>query len=660
VSSFTGRDAELALLDDLLLVPMSDADDSTAMVVSAVSGAGGVGKTALAIRWAHHVGHRFADGQLYINLRGFDPQQPIRPGEALTRMLNALGVGGTDIPLDEDERAARYRTAIADRHILIVLDNAASPEQVRPLLPGTPGSMALVTSRNQLAGLVATDPAHPVRLDVLDPAEARLLLTRRLGADRVAAEPAAVDQIIAACAGLPLALAIVTARVATRPGFPLAGFAAELADARDRLDALAGPDAATDVRAVFACSYRALSRPAARLFRLLGPHPGPDLGLPAAASLAATPPAQVRRLLAELTAAHLLTEPTPGRYTFHDLLRTYATELADSVDPATEQREAIHRALDYYLHSANAADRWLPSSRERITLPQPQPGSVPECFASNAEARRWLTVELPVLAAAVRHGGEAGFDRHVQQLACALAIFLLWGGLWHHHFEIQEAGLRAARRLADQSAEAIIHRNIAHAHVQLGRHDDAHRHIRKALALYQALGDDAGQARVQFGLTWLAEQQDRYQDGLHHAQRCLAAAELAGHRVLQALARNAVGWCHTLLGDHKQAIRHCEQALAELSELDEPGGMADVWNSLGRAHQQLGNHQAAIGYYRQAVDRCREIGSPGREATHLTHLGDAYEASGDAAAAREAWQAALELFDEIGHPDTDELRKRLE
>ena len=304
-----------------------------AVVIVAIDGMAGVGKTALAVHWAHRVAALFPGGQLYVNLRGFDPNRsPVTPDEAVRGFLDALDVPPERVPATLEAQVGLYRSLLAGRRVLVLLDNASDAGQVRPLLPGAPGCVAVVTSRDQLAGLVTTAGAHPMTLDLPSADEARELLERRLGAARVAAESAAADEIIALCARLPLALAIVATRAATQPGLPLATLAAELRAAAGGLAEFTDPDLASDVRAVFSWSYRQLSPAAARLFRLLGMHPGPDIGLPAAASLAGQPAAEVRPLLTELARAHLI-ERAAGRYAFHDLLRAYAAELALALDP---------------------------------------------------------------------------------------------------------------------------------------------------------------------------------------------------------------------------------------------------------------------------------------------------------------------------------------
>src|SRR5450631_2422427 len=357
VPAFAGRNAELARLDAILpAVAEAGLPAPAAVVIAAVSGTAGVGKTALALHWAHQVAERFPDGQLHVNLRGFDPGGPaLEPGEAVGRFLDAFGIPVARIPAGLPAQAALYRSLLAGKRVLVLLDNARDVAQVRPLLPGSPGCLAIVTSRNHLTGLVATEGAYPLILDVPTAAEARDLLSSRLGADRIASEPDAVDDIIAGCARLPLALTIAAARAATNPSFPLAVFATELSEATRALDPFHGDDLATDVRAVFSWSYHALSTDAARLFRLLGLPPGPDIANAAAASHAAIPPDRARALLAELTRAHLLSEPVPGRYAFHDLLHAYATEQAHAHDSRDSRDAAVRRVLDHYLHTAHSA-----------------------------------------------------------------------------------------------------------------------------------------------------------------------------------------------------------------------------------------------------------------------------------------------------------------
>jgi DNA-binding SARP family transcriptional activator/Tfp pilus assembly protein PilF len=654
---FVGRDAQLARLDELLA---ESAQASTAVVITAVSGTAGVGKTALAVQWAHRVAERFPDGQLYVNLRGFDPTGTVvASADAVRGFLDALGVPPQRIPADPDAQVALYRSLLAGRRILVVLDNARDADQVRPLLPGTPTTLVVVTSRNQLTGLVA-DGAHPLTLHVLPPAAARQMLTRRLGPGRVDAEPEAVSRIVAACAGLPLALAITAAR-AQQTAFPLATIAAELADARRRLAALDAGDAVHQVRAVFSWSYAALAAPAARLFRLLGLHPAPDVSVAAAASLAGLPRDEAHRLLTDLTRASLLTEPNPGRYTFHDLLRAYATERAQTEENADERHAVLTRLLDHYLHAAYSGAVVLQHPHPAPMTPAPAAAGVcVETLSDHRRAMVWFTTEQYVLLAAIQHAAARGFRTHTWQLAWSLSTFLLPQGRWTDWHAVQQAALDAARDNHDELGQAIAHRGLGNASMRLGRFVDAHRHLARALELFGELGDRNSQARTHLPLATLFGKQARYTEALDHAQRSLELHRITGDRGGQADALNGVGWYHSQLGNYEQAVLYCSEAIALAQELGGQGDEGGAWDSLGYAHHHLGRHAEAIRCYRIALDRYRKVGHRYEEADGLTRLGEIYHAVGDPAAARDTWQQALDILTDIDHPDTSALRTKLD
>ncbi|MFI6600077.1 AfsR/SARP family transcriptional regulator [Nonomuraea sp. NPDC050536] len=654
VYGFTGRSDELARLDALLDLA---GEQPTAVVVAALSGTAGVGKTALAVHWAHRVRDRFPDGQLYVSLRGFDPSgQPMTPAEAVRGFLDALGVQADRIPPAFQAQVGLYRSLLAERRVLIVLDNARDAEQVRPLLPGSPGCLVVVTSRNQLAGLVAAEGAHPLPLDLLPVADARQLLARRLGADRVAAEPDAVAEIIARCARLPLALTVIAARAAIQPGFPLAALAAEL---HANLDAFDAGDPATQVRAVLSWSHRALSAAAARLFRLLGLHPGPDLGVPAAASLAGVPVARVRPLLTELVRAHLLTEHAPGRYAFHDLLRTHATELTHAEDTEAERRTALHRLLDHYLHSARVAAQALNPHRDPISPPPPLHGAVREEPSGHEQALAWFTAEQTALLATTTQAADTGFEAHAWQLAWTLADFLDRRGRWHDQAAVQAKALEAAIRAGDRRGQAYAHGNLGWAYTVLDRPDDARTHFLLALELYGELGEPTGQALVHGNLSTALGWQGRHSDALGHAQQALGLYRTAGHRTGQARALNAVGWFHALLGDYRAALHHCRQALALHQEMGDRHGQASTWDSIGYACHHLGRYLMAVSCYQRALDLFRELGDRYNEADTLTRLADTHLALAEPDAARRTWQRALAILDKLGHPDADGVRAKL-
>jgi tetratricopeptide (TPR) repeat protein len=629
-----------------------------------IDGTAGVGKTALAVHWAHRAAARFPDGQLYVNLRGFDPSAaPVAPGEAVRGFLDAFEVPPDRVPDGVAAQAGLYRSLLAGRRVLVLLDNAADAEQVRPLLPGAPGCAALVTSRSQLTGLVAGAGAHPLTLGLPTAAEARDMLAGRLGRDRLAAEPRAVDGIVAACARLPLALAIVAARAAGHPGFDLAALAGELRATRGGLDEFAGDDLATDVRAVFSWSYRRLSPAAAALFRLLGLHPGPDVGRPAAASLAGVPRGTARRLLAELARAHMVAEPGPGRYACHDLLRAYAAELAAGTDAEPARAAAAERLLAHYVHTADQADRLLnPHRDDPVALSPPPPGAQPEPLAGREEALAWFAAELPVLVAAVRGAigpGDAAGDAERWRLAWSLTRYFSYRGRWHDSVDALSAALQAARLLADPVRQAVAHQLLGCAYVQLGRYPEADAELRAALAAYRGLGDAAGQAHTHRHCAWMLERQQRPAEALDHAQRALDLFRAAGDLRGQARALNAVGWFQAVFGDHEQAIASCRRALELQQEVGDRFGQAEIWDSLGYIQHRLGRHADAVRCYRTAVELYREFDDRYNEADSLAALGDAHSAAGDRAQADTAWRAALELLERLDHPDAARLRGKL-
>jgi DNA-binding SARP family transcriptional activator/tetratricopeptide (TPR) repeat protein len=657
VPSFVGRPTELAWLDGAL----ADAErQPTAVVISTISGTAGVGKTTLALHWAHRVRDRFPDGQLYLDLRGFDPAGAVvSPGTALRGFLGALRVPPERIPSDLDAQTALYRSLLADRRMLIVLDNAADARQVRPLLPGTPGCLVLITSRDQLPGLIATEAARPITLDLLPPAQARELFARRVGPDRAAAEPGAVDQIVDRCACLPLALAIVAARAVTRPQVRLARLADELRTPAGGLDAFAGSDPVADIRSVFSWSYRALSAGAARLFRLLGLHPGTEVGTTAAASLAGIDAREASRLLSELAQAHLLAEPAPARFTCHDLLRTYAIELTRHHDPAADRHAAQHRLLDHYLHTARGADRLQNPDRTPIDFPPPLPGVAIDAFTDAEQARAWFAAEQPGLLAIVGQAAAAGFDAHAWQLVWAIGDFLDRCGLWQEWVEVQLVALDATRRLADQARQADTLCNLARAYARIGAHPEAEDCFLQALDAFGELGDRAGAADTHYSLGWLLGRQGRHAEALDHTERAFKLYQDTGRRAREAKALSTVGWYHALLGNPARAIEHCRQALPLLEELDDIGGQASTWDSLGYAHHHLGEHRRAAACFTRAVELYRADGTPLYEAEVLTHLGDTHAAAGDRDAARETWRQALTILDGLGHPDAEQVRDRL-
>jgi DNA-binding SARP family transcriptional activator len=658
VPDFTGRAREL---QDLSAMVDRAGQTAQPVVITAIGGTAGVGKTALAVHWARQEAAKFPDGQLYVNLRGFGPSgHPVAPVEALRGFLDALQVPSGEIPASLEGRQALYRSLLADKRALILLDNARDADQVRPLLPATPTALVLVTSRNELAGLVAADGAQPLCLDVLTDAEARTLIAGRIGAARLAAEPAATGELIGLCARLPLALAITAARASARPRFPLSSLAAELRDARSRLDALSTGEAATDVRAVFSWSYQNLDAPAARMFRLLSVHPGPDISAAAAASLAGVALPQARTLLRDLARGHLLAEPAPSRYAFHDLLRAYAAEQAEAADSEADARAALRRALDHYLTTAHDAAVLLNPARGPLALPPLQPGAAPEALDGHGQALAWFTAEHQVLLAVVRQAARAGFDGHAWQLPWTLSDYLEWEGRWDELAVLQDGALAAAERLGDIGAQASVHRSIGRACFGLRCWDSACDHLSRALQIYQGLGDGVGQARVHINLGKTLDRMGRYREALGHAQQAMDLFEAAGNLPGQARALNNVGWYHALLGDHQQALVRSRQALGLQRGLGDRCGEANTWDTLGYSHHQLGHLAKAVSCYQQAIGMFSDLGARSGAAEALIHLGDMHRATGRTQAAITIWQQALEILDDLHHPDADQVRAKLD
>jgi len=656
VRHFTGRTRELDVLRNL----GNQANTTNAAVISAIDGTAGVGKTAIAVHGAHLVAEHFPDGQLYVDLHGFDPSgAATQPTEVVRAFLGALGVSAEDVPGSLVAQTALYRSLLADRRMLVVLDNARDADQVRPLLPGAPGCMAVVTSRTRLTSLVATEGAHPLTLGLFDDDDARRFLELRLGADRIAAEPVAVDTIIASCARLPLAMSIVAARATANPAFPLAALADEVVDAHGGLDALNGGDAGTDVRSVFSWSVGQLSPDAARLFRLLAANPGPEIGTPAVASLVGVSAARVRPWLAELARAHLVTEYAPGRFTFHDLLRAYAAELLDTCEAGSERQAALRRVLTHYLHTAHRAELLLNPHRTPIALGPAAPGVSPEALHDYEQALEWFKREHAMVLAAIERAATTGFHAFTGQLAWTLSTFFDRSGRWHDLAATQRAALEASRRLDDRLGEARAHSGLGRAYSLLRRLVGAQAYLQRSLDIFRDLDDGQGLSCAHHDLAWVLGLQDRNREALSHAQQSLEIYRAAGDETGQARALTAVGFYHMQLGAHRRALTCCDEALTLQRRVGDRRGEAVTWKTLGAAHDRLGDANQAAVCYGHAIRMFHELGDRYYEACALSHLGDAWASAGDLDAARRSWREAFVILDEVGHAEADELRARI-
>lgn len=655
IPSFTGRRAKLRELDRLL----EAGDRSSAPVVVTISGTAGVGKTALALHWAHRVRERFPDGQLYLDLRGsMEEPDGMSPGQAIELILRSLHVPRERIPHTLAAQTMLLRSQMADRRMLIMLDNAVSADQVRPLLPGSPACLVLITSSQLLTSLVA-EGAHAVQLRLLSTAESRDLLIHRLGEQRIAAERESVDDLITYCAHLPLALSVAAARAATQPDLPLAAVTTQLLAAEERLDALATGDARTDVRTVFSWSYRALAPEGARLFRYLATHPGPDASINALASLAGWPAGYLRSIVNDLVRANLLTEQVPGRYSCHALLLLYAQEQAHAVDDHTTRSAALLRVFGHYLHTAQAAALLINPTRQQISLPVPVAGTVVTDMADGNAAFAWMTAEHSVLLNTVRRAAETGHDEYVWRLAWMLADYLDRRGHWRDWMAVQTAAVAAARRLGDPDAEGRSGQMLARARTRLGDFAGARQDLAGVLALYQARGDTIGLAytHIELGGTW--SRANRHRQALGHALRALGLFQADGHAMGEADALNAAGWCHAQLGEHADAVVMCEQALDIYQRLGHPNGIAGAWDSLGCAQSRLGLHDVAVASLRRALELWQEAGNRFEIAATLANLGDAHHAAGHVEAARATWTTALAKLRDLGHPDVERVARSL-
>ena len=651
---FTGR-AEV-----LKALAAEAAEASNATVISVIDGTAGIGKTTLALHFAHQVTEQFPDGQLYVNLRGFDPAgQQMTSAEAIRLFLDALAVPAARIPVGLDAQAALYRSLLVGKRMLVLLDNARDVDQVRPLLPAGPGCLVIVTSRSQLTSLVAAEGASPLTLDVLTNAEAQELLSRFLGPERVADDLRAAGALIQLCARLPLALSIAAARTSSQPGLSLAALTAGLRDASSRLDALDAGHATANVRAVFSWSYKQLDPPAARLFRLLGLHAGPDISAAAAASMANLPLNEGCRWLGQLTRAHLVAEHVPGRFSSHDLLRAYAAELAQSADSEAERHAATSRMLDHYLHTAHSAALQLRLTGSPPVLAALQPGAEPERISDAGQALAWFEAERRVLMAATRRALEADFDTHAWQLAWALSGFLDMRGRWHDWALTEQIALAATERLGDRAAQAFAHQQFGYASARLGRYEDAHAHLGLALSIHDERGNHAGQAYVHNSLAITLSYQGRQEEALGHARQSLKSYTAAGDRPGQAEALNSVGWLSAVVGDHQQAVSYCEQSLDLFRDLGSQEGEASALDSLGYAHQQVGHHAEATACYEEALELHRAAGSRWGVGDTLGHLGDTCHAAGKPEEARTFWEEALPILEDLQHPQADQIRAKL-
>ncbi|GHF63234.1 hypothetical protein GCM10018790_46340 [Kitasatospora xanthocidica] len=647
VRGFVNRVDELRALDATLTGGAGEGAEASVVVIAGTAGAG---KTSLALHWAHRARDRFPDGQLYVNLRGYDPGRPVTAQEALHHFVTSLGVPARSVPDDPDAAAALYRSLLADRRVLVVLDNAATAGQVRPLLPGTAGSLVLVTSRSRLSGLAVRDGARRLTLGTLPEAEAVALLRAVTAGHRPQDDPAELTELARLCAQLPLALRIAAERAASLPHMGLAELIADLRDESALWDALSvGEDEDIDaVRTVFAWSYRALPDQVARLFRRLGLHPGPDFGLHAAAALAHLTPNRTRQLLDALVGAHLVEQSAPDRYQFHDLLRAYATGQAHREDTPDERRAALHRVLDWYLHTADAAQQWLRPAEARLPLDAPADGVQPAVLADYNAAVDWAERERANLLQAVHTAAAAGEDRRTWQLAA-----VLWnaqapsapGADWP---PAGQAGLAAAARLGDDHARALLLTGLGMAYTRLNALDDSLEHHRAALALWRELGDRPNEAHALnlLGLVHLHRRQLGPAAG--YFEQALAAFRLLGEAHWEATTLANLASARYRAGRLPEASAAVDEALTVHRALKNQRGEGNALRLLSDIRRENGDPAGALAAAHAAVDIALNLRDHRLEGFWLLTLADAQRADGRHTDALDSYQRAAVLHRRLG------------
>jgi DNA-binding SARP family transcriptional activator len=646
VADFTGRDDQVRHLVDLLSSAGAD-DESGAVRIALVAGAGGLGKTSLAVHAAHRVRGSFSDGQLYVDLLGATPH-PLPAADVLARFLRDLGVDGREIPVDEDERAARYRTILAGRRMLIVLDNARDAAQVRSLLPGSASCAVLVTTRSRMADLAST---RLVDLNVLDDDEALTLFTRVVGDERAAAEPEATAELLLACAGLPLAIRICAARLATRSGWTIQAMANRLRDTRRRLDELRVGDLA--VRASFQVSFTTLPASAqpdgidpADAFRMLGLWDGPSISSAAAAALFGTTEDLASDALEILVDARLLESTSPDRYKFHDLLRVYSSERAVADLPEQARNAAIARLLEWYMRTADAASTAVVPGRYDIPL-VPTGAAPPLSFSTAEEALTWYDGERVNLVAATRQAAESGLHEIAWRLPAPLFQLFSSRGNWTEGIATNRIALESARQVGDRQGEAWILNNLGDA-LGFTRHDEGIDCLERSLAIRREIGDRIGEAQAANNLADAYHWLGRTDEALELYRLALELNRKVGRRHGEGIALVNLGWTLLDLARAEEAIDHLLQARQAFAEIGYADGVGYALHHLGRGYLLLGRDADALECLQQALASHQATGNRRRQAATLRSLADAQSRAGLTAEARESWTQAAAIFEALG------------
>ncbi|MBB5857629.1 protein kinase [Amycolatopsis umgeniensis] len=625
---FVGRNDELRHLD----AAMNDTDGSTAPAVCAIGGAGGIGKTWLALHWSHRHLDRFPDGQLFVDLRGFGPDgEPMNPAVAVRGFLDALGIDPSRIPVDLHAQAALYRSLLAGKRILVVLDNAVDTSQVTPLLPGSDSCSVVVTSRNRLSGLIISHGARPLPLDVLTHAEARAVLTERLGSTRVEDEASAADELSRLCGSFPLALSIVAAHALS--GRSLASLATDLRDLG--LDALNDDDVTASVPTVLSWSLSSLTAEQRTVFALLGIAPGPDIGLPAIGSLTGLPLPRVRTALHTLENASLVRADARGRYSIHDLLREYAATMAHRDIPESTRTTALRRVADFYLHTAHSGELMLYSSLRPLGMEPPAQGFHPRILDNKSAATVWFDAEHASLLATQLLAAQQGWHHCAWNFAWSLKTFHRRRGHVHDELAVWRTAAASSRHIDDPVYLAGAHRALAQACVRAGHHTDALRHMHQALTITGSTTPEPFNAS-----SYSLEQ------ALNIADTALSFYRTQQDPLGEADSLAAAGWLAAKLGDYDRARDHCESALALFRRHHDRVGEGQTLDSLGYLAHHVGRHDQAISYYQQALALRREIGDLYGEAVTLNHFAELHTDVGRHEHARAIERRAHKLYEQ--------------
>jgi DNA-binding SARP family transcriptional activator len=642
---FAGRNDELAALDGLADAWAADDGRTT---VAVLDGAGGMGKTALALHWAHREASRFPDGQLYLNLRGFGPGEPVDPSWAAGALLSTLRVADGDIPATLEARTAMLRTSLAGKRALVVLDNARDAEHVRPLLPGS-DVFVVVTSRNQLRGLVSREGAQRVTLSPLSATASQALLTAIAGAT----PSEAIDELAQLCGRVPLALAVAAERLARAADPDPTDLLVDLRDEQGRLDVLSGGDDLTiDLRSVLSWSYRTVGEDAARVFRLLALAPGPDISAPAAAALSGLSEGAVRRLLDQLCAAHLLEERPGRRYEQHDIIRSYAAELARSHGDA----ERVKRVLHWY--TAGAANATIAMGAHQELTVDEHPELAPLSFDDRRSALDWMDDERPNLVDAVWLAARVGLDRCAWQVAASLNRYFNLRRPWDHRIPMLECGLACARRAGDRFGEAILLSCLTDAHYYLGEHARSVELSRQALSIYEELDDHVGQLGMHTNIGMTLTTSGETEAALEHHRKAAEASEAIDDLSIRALAVANLAGGYLAAQRYAESIEAAEEAIVAARVTEDTFVEIDAVETLGQAELGLGSHTEAIAHFQRALEGYRTLDHP-NEAAALHHLGQAHLAAGHPDRAREAWRRALARASELGDPLAVQLKSDL-